>query len=910
MNNYDFTVAIYMRDAAQINNAIESILCQSARIQIIVIDAECSELSKEAAEYWAEKSESVCFKAMKDEPVASAYNTAKAMAQGKYISFIQSDATYAEDTFKLVKKCFENTDLSMVSICPVYQNPQGGKDAYVIRPKASGIYSVFEEPANFQFNLHGYFFNRESLCDINFEACYGEECVYEFLLRVFCQMETYQYIAEKKIFYLRGTECNASTYELQYQKSWYFESLTNLLMPYAEKLASMPQEKQTWMACALFYLLAVRYKCNYNSANKGVLNREEVEAFYDLTGQFLTFISDHVILLQKKIGRYTISRALRICLMKAKFKALNIPFAVRETEDGYSFDYGDAVDPGRPMPEKQVIMGRPEREKVYVTAINYEHKAFEIDARVTLDDLFEHDQINMVVKSNGQSLEVKEIYDYPLIKCFGITIQRKYRFHVSIPVDFTKDSQEIVFCYMLNGREVNLQIKGRDTAAKIGKKEYGYWAFDKKRILYLKDNRLICKKASFLTKMRRELSLIRYRMRVSVKKKRMAKLLLGRVVFKCIRPFFKNKRIWITFDKLYKAGDNGEYMYHYIHDNVPDVKIYYVIKKDSNDYERLKKEKANLLIHCSWKCRFMALLSEVILATHSSVWEYCGFQKKVQPLFKEFFTGEIVCIQHGLTIQKIAQFQSRIFDNTRFYCCASKYEVDNIRKPIFGYSEEQISLTGLARYDGLKNNDQKQILITPTWRRDIVNGGIAYNQKTYNNHFKNTEYYRIYNSLINDEDLIACAKKCGYHIIYLLHPAMSAQLDDYDKNDYVELMAATGNMSYEKILTESSLMVTDYSGVQFDFAYMRKPVVYYHPESLPPQYEEGGLIYDTMGFGPICKNHEEIIKTLCEYMEHNCENTEVYVERANDFFAYDDYENCRRIYEAVEDYLKEKKVDK
>lgn len=51
---------------------------------------------------------------------------------------------------------------------------------------------------------------------------------------------------------------------------------------------------------------------------------------------------------------------------------------------------------------------------------------------------------------------------------------------------------------------------------------------------------------------------------------------------------------------------------------------------------------------------------------------------------------------------------------------------------------------------------------------------------------------------------------------------MSAQLEDFDRNDYVELIPATGDMSYEKILTESSLMVTDYSGVQFDFAYQRQ----------------------------------------------------------------------------------------
>ena len=82
-------------------------------------------------------------------------------------------------------------------------------------------------------------------------------------------------------------------------------------------------------------------------------------------------------------------------------------------------------------------------------------------------------------------------------------------------------------------------------------------------------------------------------------------------------------------------------------------------------------------------------------------------------------------------------------------------------------------------------------------------------------------------------------------------------MDDYTPDPYVEVISSVGDMSYEKILTESSLMVTDYSGVQFDFAYMRKCLIYYHPDQLPPHYDEGGLIYSTMGFGPICTNHEQ-----------------------------------------------------
>ena len=172
-------------------------------------------------------------------------------------------------------------------------------------------------------------------------------------------------------------------------------------------------------------------------------------------------------------------------------------------------------------------------------------------------------------------------------------------------------------------------------------------------------------------------------------------------------------------------------------------------------------------------------------------------------------------------------------------------------------------------------------------------------KRGYNNNFKESDYFKIYNKLINDKRLIDKAKEKNYKIVYLLHPVTSSQIDDYDKNDYVELVAATDNLNYEKILTESSLMITDYSGVQFDFAYMYKPIVYFHPKELPPSYEEGAYKYETMALGEIVDNSEKLIDTICEYMDNECKIKEKYKNRIDKFFKYHDYNNCERVYNEV-----------
>ena len=245
----------------------------------------------------------------------------------------------------------------------------------------------------------------------------------------------------------------------------------------------------------------------------------------------------------------------------------------------------------------------------------------------------------------------------------------------------------------------------------------------------------------------------------------------------------------------------------------------------------------------------------------------------------------------------------RRFNNIRGYFCASKYEIQNLSRPIYGYEDKSIlKLTGIPRYDGLISDDKRQILITPTWRNYIAMPATAKNeQKGYYEGFKKTDYFKIYNRLLSDDKLIETARKTGYKLIYLLHPVVSAQISDYETRDGVEIIQAS-TVNYEKILKESSLMVTDYSGVQFDFAYMRKPLVYYHNPQIPPHYKESGFIYEKMAFGEICTNHDEIVNVLCDYMENNCKLKDFYRERQDDFFAYSDNNSCQRIYNIVKEY--------
>ena len=80
-------------------------------------------------------------------------------------------------------------------------------------------------------------------------------------------------------------------------------------------------------------------------------------------------------------------------------------------------------------------------------------------------------------------------------------------------------------------------------------------------------------------------------------------------------------------------------------------------------------------------------------------------------------------------------------------------------------------------------------------------------------------------------------------------------------------------------------------------------------EQKEAHYEEGTFHYDTMAFGEITHDNDELIDLLIDYMQHDCVMKEKYRKRADDFFAFNDNNNCQRIYDVMIDY-QQRVIDK
>ncbi|EHN0244214.1 glycosyltransferase, partial [Campylobacter coli] len=202
--------------------------------------------------------------------------------------------------------------------------------------------------------------------------------------------------------------------------------------------------------------------------------------------------------------------------------------------------------------------------------------------------------------------------------------------------------------------------------------------------------------------------------------------------------------IWLLMDKDYEADDNAEHLYRYIMQNHPKQKIAFALRKESSDWERLEKEGFNLIEFGSFEFERIIKKASKVISSHCD--EY----------LTKYITNrsQFVFIQHGVILNDLSRWLN--FKKINLFITSTQAEYDSIANDYncYKFGKKEVVLTGLARHDALLKNNRsnvKQILIMPTWRKNIVNSVVANSGKRkLNLDFKQTMYFKKYNSLINN----------------------------------------------------------------------------------------------------------------------------------------------------------------
>lgn len=849
--------------------------------------------------------------------VWNGFEKGMSLVETPFLMMVREGDIYKKDSLKKALKYFETVqeETDAVAMRSFFLSSRSVPEK-LSRKNDKNIYDLSEQSdiSRMPMTYTALVFSTESVKNEKFDMRHGTEIWEEFVYRILDKKRKLGYVSTA-IFVVNEPEKKNNVRNIyNTDKGWYLDTLKghSLLMIeyYLKKYGEIP----IFIQNRLLYNMKLRFIVNKSRNNKQILDEDEAKEFFELCRQVLQYIDDVLLISSRTFNdKLGLNYALQCMFLNTKYDSqaeikyfldaaseeerLHLPVLKNQA---YQSDVVRIQINGRKLPNFIV-------PKLTLDVANCDKKYLVLE--FSAPDYLKRAELNFSVKFNNKCVELEETVRYAEVSYLGQKPIKRYTFRIRIPFKYMEKKNSLICCLEQEGHKLILPIKSGRYPARISSKyPYSYWCFGDYMMHFNRTKKskceIIIEKKTFLRHFGKESLFLINMLRP---KYRARKAFLTRMLYWIMYPSYHKKNIWLTYDKLYKGGDCGEYFYKYmVSRKDSDVFPVYVINADAPDRKRLEKEGYEPLIYNSLKHRLIYLHSKMIFATHAGVYNYNAITAKELMFFQDLLNADATCIQHGLTVQYLAFNANRTYNNNKRYYCASKYEVNNLLNPDYGYDDPSvIRLTGIPRYDGLINNDQKQILITPTWRSYIALPQFDKNNtRPYSPDFKNTDYFKIYNELISDKRLVETARKTGYKLIYLIHPAVCQQRQDYTVHEGVEIVSAL-ETDYEKILTESSLMVTDYSGVQFDFAYMRKPIVYYHPKELPPHYQEGGFFYDTQGFGEICERHEEIINYLCEYMENGCKLKPFYREREDDFFAYSDLNSCQRIFDDALEFQKE-----
>lgn len=361
----------------------------------------------------------------------------------------------------------------------------------------------------------------------------------------------------------------------------------------------------------------------------------------------------------------------------------------------------------------------------------------------------------------------------------------------------------------------------------------------------------------------------------------------------------KKKPIWLVCELKNTAHDNGYHFFKYVRINHPEVNCFYAIDKNCLDYSKVS-ELGNVIQFGSLKHWVYYLSSEYNISSHKegnpnhTIFTFLH-------LYLHLFNNRVF-LQHGITKDDAKMFY---YKNTyfKYFVCGAKKEYDFIKEK-FGYPAENVIYTGLARFDNLYNNnvDKNKILVIPTWRRwfEITKD---------ENFFKSSTYFNRWISFLNNENLINFLEKNNVEIVFFPHYGVRKFSGLFNFKSKNIDMVNDDRVDLQQLLKESSLMITDYSSVYMDFAYMKKPIIYYqfdYDEYRKSHFAEGYFDYAKDGFGPIVDEENDLVELVKKYYFSNYSIDKKYNTRMESFFELHDENNSNRIFSILKQNSKYK----
>ena len=893
---YKFSVVMAIYNTEEyVSDAIESVInqeiCFEDNIQLILIDDGSTYNTPNILnKYQKIYPNNILVLTQENNGQASARNSGLNYVKGKYVNFLDSDDYLSLDAMESVYNFFEEhyEEIDFVSI---RQNHFGRKETeHMLNYRFDNgdtIIDLTKDPNNPQLACNSAFFKKELFDTYKFptNVIFSEDAI--LVNKILMEKKKYGVLL-KPIYYYRKREDLTSTIDIVASKKEYF---TDKLKYYYLELINYSLKKEEEVVKFIQYLCAYDLQWMISQPSIEILEtKEKKEEFWDYLDKVISYLDYEVI---------ADNRTIKNKLIKSFFIYL------KNKELHYKIENNTSL-----LKSLEYTIDDLSKHRFWIDIVEIKDETLTISGFFNSNFDMEFITIDAVKTNENKTIEyfVGKSVKYTSrenIKYLDQNWEKKYNFDINIKLKKNEDSIiQLKVNFHKDGNlknfnednliSKNLTISFTKTA---NLNEKSNFSIQESRIILFEANLFYLHNYKYKSMIKYERNVIKKIKRYEKNKEspNLREFMILRLLHLILFPFFKNKQIYLFMDRGTESGDNALYLFKYANSLSDGAKKYYVLSKENKDFNKISKF-GNVVNYKSFKHKFLYLFAKKIICTHpyeTIVNPFFSFKNEYKKNFSGLNNPKLYFLQHGVTKDNISSWFSRYDKNVSLIVTVSDKEKESFYEEGYGYDKNIIQTLGFPRFDALKDCEtKKQILIIPTWRKNI---------RGSKSKFMNSDYFKSISKLLNNKKLIEISHKNGYKIIFKPHPELNKTITEETDEKYIDLfkinekVIISNEKSYSELFEESDLMITDYSSVFFDFAYLEKPIIYYHPVE-DYHYENSYFDYETMGFGEITQNENELLNLIEEYLSTGCKMKNIYKENVTKFFKYHDHNNCKRVY--------------
>lgn len=901
-----FSVNLLVKSDSHLEKAINSVISEpeffKEHIQLLLINSVGSDFALEICKkYCSMYPENIHFVDAVGKSRADSFNDARPLCSGQYISYIDNYGEYSPKAFSTLFAIIQKGKIPIVCIQPLLSPPGEPVRPYV-NDIHQGIVKLRDYPDRFILMLGCYFFNRKVLNDIYFDRelkIHGEvKFITDTLLK------TYSYIFLEKINYTDSSACETEffRYEPQYSRNFYTKALDEFIIPMLKSYVG-----SVLVQAVMMYLINIKYSLNSDDRYKNVIAGDSVTNFIETTAEALQYIDDSIILGKRlcRISGLDPEVPFRFLRLKYNNKRLFPDIICAAQDETIECRYSDMNNRTYRLKlhndfaasVNNALVQRSEEVTAEITAINYDDTGLYIDAYMQGCGCLDERDFTVYAVANRKRIDIIPSQTYTLKKFFDVSFLKKYSFKLFVPVSKGKQMDTIFLIMRIDNLSFRIKLGFHGVFSRLSSEiRHSYWCFNDRVMTYdEKTNSLVIRRATdslialyenkFLNDAGKNLSI--------------SEFFHYRQMRKAVRRTMSDKQRHksIMFYDEMGINYNGNLLFRYFSKfkRTDTIDIHFSVQRESEQQAFLiDSGYEGVLETGSKKAKIAAMTSDVIIATDCDVYESLAFNKSDIIYFKDLLNAKIISIKNFFMTYDTAQFDNRLRDNTQMVICASYQEKEQLLKKVYDYEDTAIKIVGYPMLDAINNQKEKLILIAPGDRKLFC---IYENSSFYR--FADSRFFKTYNSLFTNTEFISALKAANYKIAVLMPQAIEKYIKMFQADgDTVQLYSYT-EQNETGLVGRASILITDYSELQYRFAYLNKPIIYYNPHSLTIQQEFKDRRVARSGFGEVIYDEERLTEYILKNVKRDFPQPLRYECRCKEFFQYTDSDNCGRIMNTI-----------